>query len=86
MKRENKSKAEERAAGNPAAGELRDRLKRTREVLGLSQSQAAAEWELPIRTLRAWENCQSLPGPFFLKLLLEWLDRLMERRGRGGDT
>ena len=86
MKRENKSKAAQLAEMNPAAGDLRDRLKRTREVLGLSQSQAAAKWGLPIRTLRAWENCQSLPGPFFLRLLLEWLERLVERHGHGGDT
>jgi DNA-binding transcriptional regulator YiaG len=75
MKPTEKSKAEILAGGNPAAAELREELKRVRERVGLSQSQAAEAWEMQPRTLKAWENCQALPMAFFRRLVIAWLRR-----------
>lgn len=41
--------------------ELASQFKAARERLGLSQSQAAAEWKVPLRTLQQWEIGRRFP-------------------------
>lgn len=59
--------------------ELQRKLKAAREKLGLSQSQAAKEWGVPVRTLQRWEQNQSTPHGFALKVLTEKLDAILSR-------
>ncbi len=40
---------------------LATQIKAARERLGLSQSEAAAAWGVPVRTLQKWEQSSSTP-------------------------
>ena len=45
-------------------------LQKARQRLGLSQSQAAKEWDVPLKTLQQWEQGVALPrGSTLLRLL-----------------
>ena len=57
--------------------ELRNKLKAAREKTGLSQSQAAKAWGIPLRTLISWENDQATPRGFALKAITELLDGIL---------
>ncbi len=57
--------------------ELRNKLKAAREKSGLSQSQAAKKWGIPLRTLISWENDQRTPQGFALKSIMELLDGIL---------
>jgi DNA-binding transcriptional regulator YiaG len=57
--------------------ELRNKLKAARAKLGLSQSQAATAWEVPLRTLIGWENNQRTPRGFALSSLNTMLDAIL---------
>lgn len=60
--------------------ELANKLKAARTKLNFSQSQAAAAWGIPIRTLRAWEQNQRTPQGFALKALEEKLDAILAEK------
>jgi DNA-binding transcriptional regulator YiaG len=57
--------------------ELRIKLKAAREKLGLSQSQAAGKWGIPLPTLIKWENNLRTPRGFALTALTEKLDAIL---------
>jgi len=57
--------------------ELRRKLKAARAKLALSQSQAAAAWGVPLRTLINWENDQQTPRGFTLTALQAKLDAIL---------
>jgi len=57
--------------------ELRNKLKAARQKTGLSQSQAAKAWGIPLRTLISWENDQYTPQGFALKAIMEMLDGIL---------
>ena len=57
--------------------ELRNNLKAAREKIGLSQSQAAKAWGIPLRTLISWENDERTPHGFALKAITEMLDGIL---------
>lgn len=59
--------------------ELANKLKAARAKLGLSQSQAAKAWGIPVRTLQAWEIDQQTPRGFALKALNEKLEAILAR-------
>ena len=48
-----------------------------RAKLGLSQSEAAAEWGINTRTLQQWEQDQQTPKGFALTALMEKLDAIL---------
>lgn len=43
-------------------------IKEIRNITGLSQSQFAAKYDIPVRTLQGWEVGKTVPE-YFLKLL-----------------
>ena len=43
------------------ASALASQIKQARERLGLSQSEAAEKWKVPVRTLQKWEQSASNP-------------------------
>ena len=53
---------------------LATEIKEARAKLGLSQSQAAKAWGIPVRTLQTWEQEQSSPRGLALKTLRQILD------------
>ena len=57
--------------------ELRRKLKAAREKLGLSQSQAAKEWGIPLQTLVGWENDRHTPRGLALTAINEKLDAIL---------
>lgn len=57
--------------------ELANKLKEARRKLGLSQSQAAKAWGVPIKTLQAWEIDRNTPRGFTLKAINEKLDAIL---------
>ncbi len=57
--------------------ELSTEIKQARQKLGLSQSQAAKAWEVPLRTLQAWEQRTNAPRGFALKHLRGILDTVL---------
>ena len=59
--------------------ELANKLKAARAKLGLSQSQASREWEIPLRTLQKWEIDAATPRGFALKALNEKLEAILAR-------
>ncbi len=62
--------------------ELKDKLKLARLLAGLSQSQAAAAWGMPRRTLIAWENDETTPRAFTLTQLNALLDGVIATHER----
>jgi DNA-binding transcriptional regulator YiaG len=57
--------------------ELASKLKEAREKLGLSQSQAAKAWDIPLSTLQHWEQDERTPRGLALRLLMEKLDAIL---------
>lgn len=57
--------------------ELRNQLKMARQKTGLSQSQAAKAWGIPLRTLISWENDQATPRGFALKAISDLLEGIL---------
>lgn len=60
--------------------ELANKLKAARTKLNLSQSQAAAAWGIPLKTLQAWEQDQRTPQGFALQVLTEKLDTILTEK------
>lgn len=52
---------------------LATEIKEARVKLGLSQSQAAKAWDIPVRTLQTWEQEQASPRGLALKTLRQIL-------------
>lgn len=59
--------------------ELCRKLKAARENLGLSQSQAAQAWGVPLRTLISWENDQRTPRGLALQAIEEKLEKALKQ-------
>lgn len=57
--------------------EIARKLKAARERLGLSQSQAAKKWSVPLITLQSWEQNVRTPRGLALKALNELLDGIL---------
>lgn len=57
--------------------ELKGKLKSARAKLNLSQSQAAEEWGVPLKTLQSWESGRFTPRGFALRALEEKLDAIL---------
>ena len=57
--------------------ELRRKLKAAREKLGLSQSQAAKVWGIPVGTLQNWENDKRTPQGLALTAINNLLDGIL---------
>ncbi len=62
--------------------ELKDKLKLARLLAGLSQSQAAAAWSVPLKTLISWENDARTPRGFTLNQLNAMLDGVIATHER----
>lgn len=60
--------------------ELATKLKAARERLNLSQSQASKAWGIPLKTLQSWEQDNSTPRGFALKVLEEKLDAILSEK------
>jgi DNA-binding transcriptional regulator YiaG len=56
---------------------LARQLKAAREKLGLSQSQAAKEWGIPVRTLQNWEHNHQTPRGLALTAINSLLDGIL---------
>jgi ribosome-binding protein aMBF1 (putative translation factor) len=48
-------------------------IRTARERAGLSQQQASEKWEIPLGTIRCWEQGQRKPGAKHLGKILEFL-------------
>lgn len=57
--------------------ELRRKLKAARAKLGLSQSQAAAAWGVPLKTLHHWEQDRATPRGLALTAINQMLDAIL---------
>ena len=57
--------------------DLANEIKAARTRLGLSQSQAAKTWSVPVRTLQQWEQAKQVPRGFALAKLREILDAIL---------
>jgi DNA-binding transcriptional regulator YiaG len=64
--------------------ELRRKLKAARGKLGLSQSQAAKEWSIPLRTLINWENDHQTPRGLSLTAITNLLDGILDEPKKRG--
>ena len=52
-------------------------IKEARRLAGLSQSQAAKAWDIPVRTLQTWEQSQASPRGLALKTLRSIIDPIL---------
>jgi len=52
-------------------------------MLGLSQSQAAKAWDVPLPTLKTWEGSTRTPRGMALRMLLEKLDAILAAPAEG---
>lgn len=59
--------------------ELSNRLIAARSKLGLSQSQAAAAWGIPLKTLQKWEQDGSTPRGLALTAINNILDAILAK-------
>lgn len=59
-------------------------IKSARERAGLSQSQAAKAWDIPIGTLQAWEQGVRRPGGVHLAKLLPIIIPEVKEKSRPG--
>lgn len=59
------------------SAELASKLKAARERLGLSQSQAAKAWAIPLDTLKNWENDRRTPRGLALVTINKLLDAIL---------
>lgn len=51
-----------------------DRLKEARKSLGLSQSQFAARYKIPLATYQGWEQGRHLPPEYVTSLLITLIE------------
>ncbi len=51
------------------------RLKAARKARGLSQSEAARELDIPVATIRNWEQGRTTPPAYFQRLVLKVLQQ-----------
>lgn len=51
-----------------------DRVREARDAESLSQSEAANEWKVSLRTLQKWEQGEHEPGAFIAKCILFWIE------------
>lgn len=58
--------------------DLARKLKDAREKLGLSQTAAAAAWDIPLGTLRHWEQDGASPRGLALKALDDLLNDVLQ--------
>lgn len=49
-------------------------IKEVRKRTGLSQSQFAKKFDIPIRTLQSWECNQAIPKDYILNMMNQILD------------
>lgn len=68
--------AKEPKKPKPAANPWPEKLRALRDILHLTQVEAAAQADIPTRTWIAWENDQRRPGRMALKLLLQAFPQL----------
>ena len=54
---------------SPSTVDLPQAIQATRDKLGLSQSQAAQAWDIPLGTLQNYEQGKRKPRDFALKML-----------------
>ena len=54
-------------------------IKEIRGSTGLTQVEFAKKFEIPLGTLRRWEQGESRPAPYYIKLLLQQLPIAKER-------
>ena len=59
------------------SADLRNRIKAAREKQGLSQSQAASAWGIPVKTLQKWEQDGSTPRGLALTAINQLLDGIL---------
>jgi DNA-binding transcriptional regulator YiaG len=61
------------AKKRPASG-WGQRLKAMRESKGLTQEEAARALEVPVSTIRNWEQGRTAPAPYVARLIMKLLD------------
>ena len=66
--------------------ELSKEIAQARANLGLSQSQAAKVWEVPLKTLQGWEQGMHKPRGLALKHLRQILDTAMAAKPTKSET
>ena len=59
--------------------EISERIKQLRKNTGLSQSKFAARFGVPVRTLQQWEQGQSAPPEYFVRMMAYILQLEKER-------
>ena len=59
--------------------EISERIKQLRKNTGLSQSKFAARFGVPVRTLQQWEQGQSAPPEYVLRMMAYILQLEKER-------
>ena len=60
--------------------EISERIKQLRKNTGLSQSKFAARFGVPVRTLQQWEQGQSAP-PEYVVRMMAYILKLEKERG-----
>ena len=60
--------------------EISERIKQLRKNTGLSQSKFAARFGVPVRTLQQWEQGQSAP-PEYVVRMMAYILQLEKERG-----
>ena len=60
----------------PVETPLYERIKMTRQALGLSRAKAAKKWRLSVYTLRAWEERARQPSGLYLARITRILARI----------
>lgn len=51
-------------------------IKESRKAAGLTQKQMSEAFEIPLRTIEAWEAGDRTPPPYVEKLIIEKLERI----------
>lgn len=64
--------------------EIKNRIKELRQSTGLSQSKFAAKFDIPVRTLQQWEQGQSAP-PEYVVRMMAYIVKLQEGRRTDGE-
>lgn len=59
--------------------EISERIKQLRKNTGLSQSKFAARFGVPVRTLQQWEQGQSAPPEYVVRMMAYILQLEKER-------
>ena len=59
--------------------EISERIKQLRKKIGLAQSKFAARFGVPVRTLQQWEQGQSAPPEYVVRMMAYILQLEKER-------